>query len=378
MINDLILKNKISKYPEPPAGKTGWPWDFEKPGSDYENLKILPRISIITPSYNQGQYLEETIRSVLLQNYPNLEYIIIDGGSTDNSVEIIKKYGKWIKYWISEKDSGQSEAINKGLAECTGELFNWINSDDYYDRNCFQKLVENYDPSVTDIIAGDYRFFYEGEDRYKTVKLKLRDTIAETIALVHVHQPSTFMKLDLVKETGGLNTKLHFIMDQEMWIKYLFIYGQERIKILNEELAYFRFHLGSKTSNNNFLDEHINVFNSIALKNGMNAHSEALKKIFGFKVDEEYELNFNFDLKKEYSDLAVKVINSLVFAESRKAYTSGDKEILKLGLSVIDPEALNKNQKESYNKLKIKLKLINLNLDKVIKLINKLNSMLKK
>jgi len=378
MVNDLVLKNKTSKYPEPPEGKTGWPWDSERSVSDYDGLKTYPKISVITPSYNQGQYLEETIRSVLLQNYPNLEYIIIDGGSTDNSVDIIKKYDKWIKYWVSEKDSGQSEAINKGLAECTGELFNWINSDDYYDRECFKKLVENYDPSVTDIIAGDYRFFYEGEDRYKTVRLMLRDTLAETIALVHVHQPSTFIKLHLVKEAGGLNTKLHFIMDQELWIKYLFTHGQNRIKILNEELAFFRFHLDSKTSNNNFMDEHINIYNCIALKNGMGSHSEALKKIYGFKVNNDYDLNFNFELKREYSDLAEKVINSLVFAESRKAYTSGDKEILNLCLSVIEPEALNKNQKNSYNKLKIKLKLLNLNLDKVIKLINKLNSMLKK
>ena len=82
--------------------------------------------SIITPSYNQGQYIEQTIQSVLNQNYPNLEYIIIDGGSTDNTVEIIKKYEKHLKFWVSEKDKGQANAINKGLQYCTGEIFNWI------------------------------------------------------------------------------------------------------------------------------------------------------------------------------------------------------------------------------------------------------------
>ncbi|HMR38824.1 MAG TPA: glycosyltransferase family 2 protein [Ignavibacteria bacterium] len=378
MENELILNKISTKFPEPPAGKKGWPWEYERSESDYKDLKNIPKISIITPSYNQGQYLEETIRSVLLQNYPNLEYIIIDGGSTDNSVEIIKKYDKWIKYWVSENDEGQSDAINKGLSECTGEIFNWINSDDYYDRDCFKRLAEYYDPSLTDIIAGDYRFFYEGEDRYKTVKLKLRDTIAESIALVHVHQPSTFIKLDLIKEFGGLNNKLHFIMDQEMWIKYLFKYGQNKIRILNEELAYFRFHLGSKTSNNDFMDEHINIYYSIAIKNGLTGHAEALKRIYGFKVEEDYDLDFKFDQKKEYPELAAKVINSLIFAEARKAYTSGDREMLKLCLSIVEKKYLNSDQRKINNKLKIKAMLLRLNLDRIIKIINKTNSMLKK
>ena len=90
-------------------------------GSDW------PRISIVTPSYNQGQYIEETIRSILLQGYPNLEYIIIDAGSTDQTVEIIKKYEMFLSYWVSESDNGQAHAINKGLSLCTGEIFNWIN-----------------------------------------------------------------------------------------------------------------------------------------------------------------------------------------------------------------------------------------------------------
>lgn len=378
MEKELTINIESSKFPEPPEGKTGWPWDSERSEADYKNLKNLPKISIITPSYNQGEYLEETIRSVLLQNYPNLEYIIIDGGSTDNSVEIIKKYDKWIKYWVSEKDCGQSDAINKGLNECTGELFNWLNSDDFYDRDCFLKLVENYDPLNTDIIAGDYRFFYEGEDRHKTVKLKLRDSVEETIALVHVNQPSTFIKLSLVKELGGLNNNLHFIMDQEMWIKYLLTYGQSKIRILNEELAHFRFHLKSKTSINNFLDEHLNIYYSMALKSGLTVQAEALKKIYGFKAEDDYDFEFNFDDKKEFKDLAGKVINNLIFAEARKAYTSGNKELLNICVSVLDHNKLNNNQKKINNKLKIKTKLLNLNLDKIIRIINKTNSMLKK
>jgi glycosyltransferase involved in cell wall biosynthesis len=103
-----------------------------------------PKISIVIPSYNQGKYLEETILSVINQNYPNLEYVIIDDGSTDNSVEIIKKYEKYLTYWVSEKDNGQSDAINKGLKKCTGEIFNWLNSDDYLETNALFKIAEAY------------------------------------------------------------------------------------------------------------------------------------------------------------------------------------------------------------------------------------------
>src|SRR5687767_11548136 len=114
-----------------PVGRSGWPWIC--PGTARGQLVLAgsdwPRITIVTPSFNQAQFLEETIRSVLLQGYPNLEYIIIDGGSTDKSVDIIKKYEQWLAYWVSEPDRGQSDAINKGFEKATGEVFAWINSD---------------------------------------------------------------------------------------------------------------------------------------------------------------------------------------------------------------------------------------------------------
>ena len=116
--------------PPPPPGKRGWPWieasvELPDPMPDGQEW---PRVSIVTPSYQQGPFIEETIRSVLLQGYPNLEYIVIDGGSTDETVAILRKYEKWIAYWVSEADKGQSEAINKGFAKASGDLFGWPNA----------------------------------------------------------------------------------------------------------------------------------------------------------------------------------------------------------------------------------------------------------
>src|SRR5688572_2633651 len=121
--------------------------------------KKYPKISIITPSYNQGEYIEKTILSVLEQNYPNLEYIIIDGGSTDNSTEIIRKYADRITYWISEPDKGQSDAINKGLKLATGDIVNWLNSDDYYEPGALFKVAEAFNNPEVNVFAGRSHLF---------------------------------------------------------------------------------------------------------------------------------------------------------------------------------------------------------------------------
>src|SRR4051812_31313130 len=126
---------KLESLPPPPSGRRGWPWTecIESPATRPDG-STWPRVSVVTPSYNQGQYFEETIRSVLLQGYPDLEYIIVDGGSSDETLDIIKKYEPWLTFWISEKDRGQADAINKGLVRCTGEIFQFINSDDFLDQ----------------------------------------------------------------------------------------------------------------------------------------------------------------------------------------------------------------------------------------------------
>jgi len=127
-----------SDLPHPSAEQQGWCWieSVEMPQSP-ETILNPPRISIVIPSYNQGQFIEETIRSVLLQGYPNLELIIMDGGSTDNTVEIIQRYAPFISIWVSEPDRGQSHAVNKGIQQATGDLIGWQNSDDFYQPGTF-------------------------------------------------------------------------------------------------------------------------------------------------------------------------------------------------------------------------------------------------
>src|SRR5262245_13848080 len=142
----------LTELPPPPSGETGWPWTEESKrlSSQTSGGRAWPRISVVTPSFNQGKFIEETIRSVLLQGYPDLEYFMFDGGSTDNSVEVIKKYSPWLTHWVSERDNGQSDAINRGLKMASGEFATWINSDDMLCKNALAEhaLRIGFDSSV--------------------------------------------------------------------------------------------------------------------------------------------------------------------------------------------------------------------------------------
>ncbi|MEL6945179.1 MAG: glycosyltransferase family 2 protein, partial [Bacteroidota bacterium] len=136
--------------------KKGFPWDEESDSSLYTN-QSYPKLSIVVPSYNQGHFIEETLRCILLQNYPNLELIIIDGGSTDNTVQVLKAYDSFIDFWVSEKDEGQSDAINKGLKQATGDWLAFMNSDDGYLKNTFANIFTHL-AIGTDFVYGNQGF----------------------------------------------------------------------------------------------------------------------------------------------------------------------------------------------------------------------------
>jgi len=205
-----------------------------------------PFISIVTPTFNQGKYIEQTIQSVLNQNYPNLEYIIMDGGSTDQTVDIIKKYEKHLTYWESKKDHGQAHAINKGLERSTGEIFNWLNSDDYLAPDALKVIAEAFQNPRTDAVAGRTVYFDEKQfqDPEQLAALNPRGLLFWERGTVFV-QPGLWLKTDKISKSGGLDESLHFSFDTDMIIRYLSLFPN--VKYIKNDLVYFRLHDESKT-----------------------------------------------------------------------------------------------------------------------------------
>jgi glycosyltransferase involved in cell wall biosynthesis len=185
-------------------------------------MNNYPKISVITPSFNQGQFLEQTILSVLGQNYPNLEYIIIDGGSSDNSVEIIKKYSSQLTYWISESDNGQSHAINKGFRIASGNILCWLNSDDMFMPHILQYIAESIDIEKKMILTGNCLHYLESNDQGVIAQGCRTVQNFEEFDLFNIDylsQPSTFWTRKVWKTVGELNEQMHYVFDWEWFIR---------------------------------------------------------------------------------------------------------------------------------------------------------------
>lgn len=176
-------------------------------------------VSIVTPSFNQARYLEQTLRSVLEQEYPRIEYLVIDGASTDGSVEIIEKYRDRLAFWVSEKDAGQAEAINKGLARATGGIVAWLNSDDFYFPGAIASAVKAFESNPeAGLIYGDTVAVDEmGEAIHypKYAQWNLEDLLMFNI----IGQPAVFMRRDVLLKAGFLDPSFHFLLDHHLWIR---------------------------------------------------------------------------------------------------------------------------------------------------------------
>jgi glycosyltransferase involved in cell wall biosynthesis len=259
----------LSELPPPPDSRSGWPWtEASDPVlATRSDDNPWPKVSIVTPSYNQGEFIEETIRSVLLQGYFNLEYIVVDGGSDDQTVDILEKYDPWIDWWVSERDEGQTQAINKGIARATGEVFNWINSDDYLAKGALDRVASRFAESEDiDIVAGyDHRFQDGTGETVRQYRITLCDTPEESVLSHGFTQPSTFFRLPVLREIGALNEELDFIMDTELFIRYLLQRGQDRIVFDDSILAHYRLHPTSKTvaQSYEFRGEHEVILDSL-------------------------------------------------------------------------------------------------------------------
>jgi glycosyltransferase involved in cell wall biosynthesis len=212
---------------------------------------VFPKISIITPSFNQGHFLEETINSIIIQNYPNIEYIIIDGGSTDNTINIIKKYQNFITYWVSEKDEGPSHALRKGLDMATGEIVCYLNSDDYFLPDTLNKISHYFSerPDL-DIIYGHGFICDENSVIVKPIYSNKWNLSLYLHGYVTLVQQSTFFRSKAYQYTNGINTQNKTCWDGELWVDMSL--AQCKFHRINEHLSVFRIHnlsiTGSQTN----------------------------------------------------------------------------------------------------------------------------------
>lgn len=233
------------RLPDPPPGKTGWPWHFDpKPPRDWGTGEHLPWITVVTPSFNQGDYLEETIRSVLMQGYPKLQYIVVDGGSTDKSQEVLAKYAHAISHLIQEPDQGQSDAICKGLQLATGTFFNWINSDDFLWPGTLWELAERCRPE-TDLYTFSVSVEGEGVTTYKMLNERLSALRMLRADRYSFSQPGLWFKIPLLRACGGIDKSLNYGFDWDLLVRYLA--EHPKVQYSDSTGATFRLHGTSKT-----------------------------------------------------------------------------------------------------------------------------------
>ena len=240
---------RIKNLPAPPPGRTGWPWTDESPPLPETTPGGVPwpRISVVTPSLNQGRFLEQTIRSVLLQGYPELEYVIIDGGSTDESLAVIRKYEDHLAYWTSEPDGGQSHAINKGFAKTTGQIMCWLNSDDFYLPGALGAVAGSLADGGDNFavvghalkVGADGRLICKLEGGYEDLARLLQFWRG-----YQMHQSSIFWRREVFEKVGFLDESQRLIMDFDYWVR---IARRFDFTNVDQVLSCDTYHEGAKT-----------------------------------------------------------------------------------------------------------------------------------
>jgi glycosyltransferase involved in cell wall biosynthesis len=265
------------QLPEPESRRPGWPWDIPEERPPFENGTgpQWPKISIVTPSYNQGRFIEETIRSVLLQGYPNLEYFVIDGGSGDDTIDILRKYGPWLTGWVSEPDRGQSHAINKGFARASGDFLAYINSDDVYEPGIFKKIARTFmSRKNCQLVAGRCTIIEDGrpgrmfEPWWPSDIAHLLQPFGSTFA-----QPASFWSKTAYQQVGGFDESLHYILDREFFLK-LALMGIRPV-LRDDVVCRYRVHPGIKTHQTiRFYSESAPVIRTYAQAAGLDRKEE--------------------------------------------------------------------------------------------------------
>jgi glycosyltransferase involved in cell wall biosynthesis len=183
-------------------------------------VSASPLVSIVTPSFNQSKYLEATIHSVLEQDYEQIEYLIVDGGSTDGSLEIIQKHAERLAWWVSEPDKGQTDAINKGFARSQGEILAWINSDDTYLPHAVREAVAYlHAHPEAGMVYGDANLVDEAGQVIGKFPARQTDYDRLRRGYVHIPQQAAFFRADLWRKVGPLDPSFYFAMDYDLWVR---------------------------------------------------------------------------------------------------------------------------------------------------------------
>lgn len=314
------------------------------------------KISIVTPSYNQGLFIEKTIQSVVQQSYSLKEYLVIDGASTDETTDVLNRYNRQIDHWVSETDNGQSHAINKGLKRATGEVFNWINSDDFLEPNALDHISAAFSDSSVNVFCGIANIVdFDGNIIRRSQGTDIYyENPSRTIGYARIDQPETWWRKSVLDEIGPLNEKLHYTMDRDWWIKYLLHFGLSGIKKDQAVLANFRIHDKSKTSSEKaaFDFERNAYYRSLAIEYNMNDTANQLRNLIGAEKIEHTDLPQQPDL-----NLLNDAFQYFYLLLAEEAYVRGDHEKLKRILNVILPEALSEEDQHLMEKLRFRAKL---------------------
>lgn len=249
------MKNRpVNQLPDSSIEKRIWPYqnkysatELSSQESEFLSRDDLPIISVVTPSFNQGQFIEQTIRSVLLQNYPHVEYFVMDGGSTDNTKSVLEKYSTWITDWKVEDDNGQSHAINKGFKRSSGDIVAWLNADDIY----LPKTLLSVAKAMVDYPDAGFCFGnwheIDAKGKVKNTYLSRTPSVLGLLTNVksYVAQPTLFFKRNALEKIGFIDESLHMVMDFELLLRLLVKY--EPIQV-DEVLAAYRTHPATKTN----------------------------------------------------------------------------------------------------------------------------------
>jgi glycosyltransferase involved in cell wall biosynthesis len=264
-------------------------------------MPSLPRITIVTPSFNQGKYLNETITSILNQEYPNLEYMVIDGGSTDESVDIIRSHADHLTYWCSQKDAGQTDAIMKGFKRCSGVLFAWVNSDDVLFPGCLQAAADCYQAhNAPDIIHTNIAYIDSQSRISRFIRVPQQSRFFFFRGVWHASAPSIFFKTALFRNVGGLDKTYHLSMDVDIWVRML--KAGAKVAHIPCYLGGFRWHDCAKTVQSLKTRSTQENHETKRIFNSQLAGSSPAQRAFWRKIYKIYQL-INLNYLRAYKDL---------------------------------------------------------------------------